>query len=83
MTFEPSAYLPISCEFHDQLEIHAMRHKPVRIRYRDLSGMELERDAIITDVFARDGADYLTLSDGELLRLDQLIAVNEDRLADY
>ena len=76
-------YQPISCDFHDLLEVHATRRKPTQVQYRDASGMVQTRDAVITDVYAREGADYLTLSTGETLRLDQLIEVDQARLEDY
>jgi len=76
-------YQPISCDFHDLLEVHATRRKPTQVQYRDASGTAQTRDAVITDVYAREGADYLTLSTGETLRLDQLIEVDQARLEDY
>ncbi|MTV41365.1 hypothetical protein [Duganella radicis] len=76
-------YQPISCDFHDLLEVHATKRQATTIQFRDADGQLQTRHAIITDVFARDGADYLTLSTGETLRLDQLIDVDGARLADY
>ncbi|NYE61608.1 Rho-binding antiterminator [Duganella sp. 1224] len=79
MADEP--YQPISCDFHDLLEVHATRRQPTRLRFRDAAGQPQTRDAVITDVYARNGADYLTLSSGETLRLDQLIEVGGTPLA--
>ncbi len=76
-------YQPISCDFHDLLEVHATQRQPTTLQFRDADGQLQTRDAVITDVYAKDGADYLTLSTGETLRLDQLIAVGQARLADY
>jgi Rho-binding antiterminator len=83
MTATPSNYQPISCEFHDLLEVHATRRKPARIALLDADGAEQLRNAVITDVYAKAGADYLAMSTGETLRLDQLIEVDGARLADY
>ena len=77
------AYQPISCDFHDLLEVHATKRQPTQLQFRDAGGQLQTRDAVITDVFANNGADYLTLSTGETLRLDQLIEVGQARLADY
>lgn len=77
-----SKYHPISCEFHDLLEALATRRTSSRIRFLDANGNVAQRSAAITDVFARSGAEYLSLSTGEILRLDQLVAVNDARLAD-
>ncbi|MHA4867664.1 hypothetical protein ACXZ1M_08175 [Duganella sp. PWIR1] len=76
-------YQPISCDFHDLLEVHATRRAATDIQYRDADGSIQTRNAVITDVFAKEGADYLTLSTGETLRLDQLIEVDKAKLADY
>lgn len=83
MSTDPSQYSPISCEFHDRLEDLATVRKPTRIRYQDSDAAAQERDATITDVFSRGGAEYLSLSSGETLRLDQLVEVDGNKLADY
>jgi Rho-binding antiterminator len=79
----PAKYHPISCEFHDLLETHATARKPAQIHFRDEEGAVHFRSAAITDVYARQGAEYLAMSTGETLRLDQLIEVNGAKLADY
>lgn len=83
MTNDRTHYHPISCEFHDRLEDLATLRKRARIRFRDEGGSEQDRDTVITDVFAREGAEYLSMGTGETLRLDQLVEVDGARLADY
>lgn len=83
MTIEQSHYHPINCEFHDLLEDVAALRRSAQIAFRDESGLTQHRDAVITDVFARDGAEYVSLTTGETLRLDRLVEVNGARLADY
>lgn len=78
-----TGYQPISCEFHDVLEANATLRKPVEIRYRDDEGGVQERLAIVKDVFARDGSEFVVLSTGETVRLDRLIGVDKARLADF
>jgi Rho-binding antiterminator len=68
-------YHPISCEFHDVLETLATVRRPAQIRFRADDGDVHQRRAVITDVYSRDGAEYLVLDSGETLRLDRLIAV--------
>jgi len=70
------SYVPISCEFHDLLEIRAMTGRSTLLRHRDGAGLERTRDVVIKDVYARGGAEYLALDSGETLRLDQLVAVD-------
>lgn len=76
-------YQPISCDFHDLLEVHATKRQATDVQYRDADGQLQTRHAVITDVYAKEGADYLTLSTGETLRLDQLVVVDKAKLADY
>lgn len=83
MTTSPSKYEPISCEFHDLLESHATLRRPTQVRFRAAEGDVQLRTATITDVYARDGAEYVALSTGETLRLDQLLEVGDARLADF
>ena len=83
MAIQPTDYSPISCEFHDRLEDLATLHKQTRIRYRDNEGVEQQRDATIADVYSSAGAEYLSLSSGETLRLDQLVEVDGEKLSDY
>ena len=74
------SYIPVNCEFHDYLEEFAMRRKQLNVNYLDETGVAQQREAVITDVFAKEGADYMTLSTGELIRLDRLIEVDGIRL---
>ena len=83
MTNDRTHYHPISCEFHDLLEDLATLRKRARISFRDGSGIDQHRDTVITDVFAREGAEYLSMGTGETLRLDQLVEVDGARLGDY
>jgi Rho-binding antiterminator len=83
MTKTAAQYNPINCEFHDRLEDLATVRRPTQIHYRDADGTLQQRTATITDVYSRRGAEYLTLKTGESLRLDQLVEVDGEKLADY
>ena len=68
-------YHPIACGFHDRLEAWAVRRTPVEVVWRN--GDELRRTtAVIADVYAQGGADWLRLDTGAVLRLDQLVEVD-------
>jgi len=71
-----SAYRPINCEFHDVLESCATLRKTVHIETVLPNGSRRSRHAVITDVFSQGGAEYLTLGDGESIRLDALVSVD-------
>jgi Rho-binding antiterminator len=83
MNNKPSQYTPISCEFHDRLEDLATLRKLTSIRYLDDDHEPQQRNAIITDVYARDHAEYVSLSSGEIVRLDQLVEVDGVELASF
>lgn len=72
----PAAYHPVSCEFHDVLEALATTRRRTQIRFNGSDGLPQQRDAVIQDVFSREGAEYIVISSGETLRLDQLVAVD-------
>jgi Rho-binding antiterminator len=83
MTPDVPGYSPISCDFYDILEAAATTRKVVHVRFLDEEGSLQHRSASIVDVFSRNGAEYLSISTGETVRLDRLIAVDHAKLADY
>jgi Rho-binding antiterminator len=76
MTRESTGYQPISCELHDVLEDVATRGVLVSVRYRDESGANQQRKAVIVNVFALRGSEFLVLDSGETVRLDRLDEVD-------
>lgn len=76
-------YTPISCEFHDRLEDLATLRKQTSIRYLDDEHEPQQRNAIITDVYTQNRAEYVSLSSGEIVRLDQLVEVDGYELASF
>ncbi|HEY9100547.1 hypothetical protein [Chitinimonas sp.] len=83
MDIDTANYVPINCEFHDLLEVHATRRKPVTLRFVGVDGRPQQRLVGVADVYSRGGAEYLALADGELIRLDRLIEVDGVLLADF
>ncbi len=78
-----SAYQPINCEFHDIIEACATRRKNIVIVVRQTDATRRTIHGCITDVFARDGAEYLKTHCGELIRLDQLLAVDGHEITNF
>lgn len=64
-------YRPIDCGLHDHLEAWAVRRVPCRFRVHDDDGHR-EFEARIDDLFARDGAEFARLSNGDVVRLDRI-----------
>jgi Rho-binding antiterminator len=75
MTQQSTKYQNISCSYYDQLEVYATKKTQCSVIYiaKDL---EITSDGIIVDLFAKDGAEYLKLNNGIVIRLDQLISIN-------
>lgn len=82
-THSPSPYQPINCEFHDLLEAHATLRKPVQIGIRDATGAIQSCTATITDLYAQDGAEYMSISTGETVRLDQIEEIDGTKLSSF
>ncbi|MBX9868322.1 MAG: hypothetical protein K2X63_00855 [Burkholderiaceae bacterium] len=57
-----------------------MQRKTIVLDYVAADGAQKEITSQIVDVFAQAGADYLRLIDGELIRLDQIVAIDGLRL---
>lgn len=72
-------YDPIDCSLHDRLESAATLRTPVDIVYREDSGAQASTHDVITDVYARDGVEYLTTRSGSTIRLDRIESVDNVR----
>lgn len=83
MRHSSDPYTPINCEFHDVLEATATRRTAAIIRFLDDDGTPQERETRIVTLSARDGVEYAELGTGERVRLDRLVAVGGDLLADF
>jgi Rho-binding antiterminator len=72
--FRPN-YAPIACSAHDRLEAAATLGRPLTIVYDGLDGRYEIREARITDLESRDGAEFATLSTGQRIRLDRIVEI--------
>ncbi|GAB5536046.1 MAG: hypothetical protein Rubg2KO_22950 [Rubricoccaceae bacterium] len=70
-----TTYTPIACEYHDRLESWAVRRQPVEVVWAE-GDTERRELAVIADVFARDGADWIRLATGDVVRADALVSVD-------
>lgn len=69
-------YIPVSCDFHDELEALATLRQVCQIVYRNAADEVIEVQDRIVDVYAANQADFLKLHNGTEIRLDRLISVN-------
>jgi len=69
-------YHPIDCNYYDELVLLAMRKKLCEIVYRDVAGKPVTEKATILDVFTKEKAEYIKLSNDKIIRLDNLISAD-------
>lgn len=71
-----TTYQPLACSLYDNLEALATRKTRCVIVYKT-ENTEHTTESIIVDLFARNGAEFLKLENGIVIRLDELITVND------
>lgn len=69
-------YIPINCHYYDVLELVAIRRLTVEIRYQNEAQVEQITQSRIEDLWAKNGEEFMRLSDQTVIRLDQLISVD-------
>jgi len=69
-------YHPIDCNYYDELVLLAMRKKICEIVYRDAIGEQITEKATIVDVYTKEKAEYIKLSNDKVIRLDNLISAD-------
>ncbi|MEM1215472.1 MAG: hypothetical protein AAGJ82_07300 [Bacteroidota bacterium] len=69
-------YVPIDCQYNDRLLDHATLRSRIKLAYQTANG-SVEITTVIKDVYTQEGAEYLLTQAGEVIRLDQLLAVDE------
>ncbi len=76
------SYQPIDCNYYDELVLFSMRKQVVEIVYHSLKGNddnEYTIHARITDLFTKSKEEFMQLDNGQQIRLDQIIRV-EDKI---
>jgi len=68
-------YKSISCGYYDELLLLATHKQAVNIDYTDENKTQ-SINAVIIDVFTKEKEEFLTLDNGQTIRLDRLLSVN-------
>jgi len=74
------AYKPISCNYHDMLLAKATQKTYSKIQYFTEIREFLTVNAIIKDVFTNAKEEFMELATGEVIRLDRIISVDDEKL---
>lgn len=68
-------YIPINCDFYDELETLATIGKRVKVSYLENSA-RIDTSGIIKNLFTKDSVEYMTLDNGITFRLDKLVEID-------
>ena len=78
MTKIDSKYTPVNCLLVDLIEIFATSGKNVRLTYSS-NKMIVKKDVIFKTWITKEKEEFLVLTKGEYIRLDNIISINEYR----
>lgn len=74
-------YEPVDCDFVDELEDFAVRRIPVIVEYWNDRAELIQLSGLIRDIFTTsEKEEFLRISDGTEIRLDQIHQVREKEL---
>lgn len=68
-------YIPINCNFYDELEALATLSRRAEIVYK-AEGAAIRIKGIIKDLYVKEKVEYLKLESGLEIRLDELVEVD-------
>jgi len=76
-------YQPINCEFHDVIESYATRRETVDIVVENPAENSRCVRAVVCDVYARNGEEFLLTDGGERIRLDKVKSMGSYDVASF
>ena len=76
-------YIPISCNYYDELEAFATLKQSCSILYLDSNGLETSVQSKIINLYTKEKIEYMELENNLTIRLDQLVSVNDKVLKGY
>lgn len=65
----------LSCALYDQLELNAMRQVKVKLSFKRADQNMVVVEALIADLYVRDGKEYLLTDRGQEYSLDELVNI--------
>jgi Rho-binding antiterminator len=76
-------YIPVSCDFHDEMIALATRKEPVKIFVFNEEGTLDGLSGIIEDVYTHNGEEFILIENNKPVRLDKIITWNGKPGPDY
>lgn len=69
-------YKPIACGLYDELELRALRKQKVKIVFLNDKKENEIVECVIADLFSKDNVEYLKTDTGLIIRLDDVVEVD-------
>lgn len=69
-------YVPINCDFYDEIEIRAMRKSKTTVIYLSKNEEQITFEGVIKNVYSKNKEEFLEMEDGLIFRLDRLISLD-------
>lgn len=69
-------YVPIDCNFYDEIEILAMRKNKTTVIYLSENDVPTTIEGIIKNVYAKNKEEFLEMESGLIFRLDRLVSLD-------
>ena len=70
------SYLPVSCDFHDELLGLATKKERIKVYIFNEKGTLDEISGIIKDVYTKMGEEFLLIESQSPIRLDKIVTYN-------
>ncbi len=75
-------YIPISCDFYDEIELLALRKSKCKVIFRNANNEEELIEGVISNVFSKNKEEFLEMEGDVKIRLDRLVSINGMPLPD-
>ena len=75
-------YIPISCDFYDEIELLALRKSPCKVIFRNEKEEEELIEGVIKNVYSKNKEEFLEMNGDFKVRLDRLVSINGMPLPD-
>jgi len=69
-------YVPIDCNFYDEIEIRAMRGNKCTVIYLSEKEEQTTIEGVIKNVYSKNKEEFLEMESGLIFRLDRLISLD-------
>lgn len=69
-------YVPIDCNYYDEIEILAMRKSKCIVVYLSENEEQTTIEGIIKNVYAKNKEEFLEMENGLIFRLDRLVSLD-------